>query len=275
MKYRLLHFVAVLSIYTIFLSNSFAGGMQPLPGLSKAVEDVYSIYSGEGAIVVADKEFEVRKNYYQVQSKMQKLKILNEVKGHFEKAASKAEESFDSGEEDVSQSAITKLKLGLAGTQSDIIELESEIKLARLSLALIFKSDYSPQRELLNAEIEPDTFNFTSYDAWFKEAGLISDTSSMKSEDSFNIEVKLKKTFIKAVEAREMLNLARDNRKITRALLVSEVANYDFGIGEPADLFEALIIYTRVLSGYYDTVYNLNLAVADLNRVKTLWTGKT
>ena len=76
------------------------------------------------------------------------------------------------------------------------------------------------------------------------------------------------------METREKLNLARKNRKITRALLVSEVANYDFGIGEPADLFEALIIYTRVLSGYYDSVYNFNLAVADLNRVKASWTGK-
>ena len=76
------------------------------------------------------------------------------------------------------------------------------------------------------------------------------------------------------METREKLNIARKNRKITRALLVAEVANYDFGIGDPGDLFEALIIYTRVLSGYYDSVYNFNLAVADLNRVKASWTGK-
>ena len=55
---------------------------------------------------------------------------------------------------------------------------------------------------------------------------------------------------------------------------MSEVANYDFGIGDAGDLFEALIIYTRVLSGYYDSVYNFNLAVADLNRVKASWPGK-
>ena len=55
---------------------------------------------------------------------------------------------------------------------------------------------------------------------------------------------------------------------------MSEVANYDFGIGDAGDLFEALIIYTRVLSGYYDSVYNFNLAVADLNRLKSSWTEK-
>ena len=53
---------------------------------------------------------------------------------------------------------------------------------------------------------------------------------------------------------------------MTRALLVSEVANYDFGIGDSGDLFQALIIYTRVLNGYYDSVYNFNLLVAKLDR---------
>ncbi|MZH46999.1 MAG: TolC family protein, partial [Nitrospinae bacterium] len=67
-------------------------------------------------------------------------------------------------------------------------------------------------------------------------------------------------------------HLAKKNRKITRALLVSEVANYDFGIGNSGDLFEALIIYSRVLNGYYESVYNFNLAVAELNRA--LRTGK-
>ena len=62
------------------------------------------------------------------------------------------------------------------------------------------------------------------------------------------------------------MQLARKNRKMTRALLVSEVANYDFGIGDSGDLFQALIIYTRVLNGYYDSVYNFNLLVAKLDR---------
>ena len=66
------------------------------------------------------------------------------------------------------------------------------------------------------------------------------------------------------------MELAKKNRKMTRALLVSEVANYDFGVGESGDLFQALIIYTRVLSGYYDSVYKYNLSVAILDRDKNL-----
>ena len=57
---------------------------------------------------------------------------------------------------------------------------------------------------------------------------------------------------------------------MTRALLVSEVANYDFGVGETGDLFQALIIYTRVLNGYYNSVYKYNLSVAILDRDKNL-----
>ena len=39
---------------------------------------------------------------------MQKLEILEEVKEYFEKAVTKTEEKYDSGEEEVSQSSIIK-----------------------------------------------------------------------------------------------------------------------------------------------------------------------
>ena len=92
--------------------------------------------------------------------------------------------------------------------------------------------------------------------------------------DFSGFELQLRIGFLKILENREKLNLAKKNRRITRALLVSEAANYDFGIGEPGDLFEALIIYTRVLNGYYDSIYNFNLSVAELNRIKATWTAK-
>jgi len=269
MKSLLTYIAVILSTYTLFLSSLMAGGLEPLPGLQKAVADMRSLYEGEDLAFLADKEYQVRKYYYQVQSKAQKLEILKEVQGHFEKAVTKAEEKFDSGEEDVSQSAITKLKLGLAGTLNDIIELESEVKVARLFLVSIFKDSYSTHGEMPDPDIEPVDFKFNNYDKWFNVSGLVFGLKGTTGN-----ELALKTGYLKAVETREKLNLARKNRKITRALLVSEVANYDFGIGEPADLFEALIIYTRVLSGYYDSVYNFNLAVADLNRVKASWTGK-
>lgn len=261
---------------TVCMSNSLAGGLEPLPVLHKAIEEVQSLHAGKELSFLAEKEYQVRKYYFQIQSKTQKLEILNEVKGHFEKAITKAEEKYDAGEEDVSQSAITKLKLGLAGTLNDIVELDSEIKIARLSLSDLFEGRYSEDANMNDLKIDPVDFKSSDYDVWVKESGLTSTGASISSDEKHKStnDLALKISFFKSNESREKLKLARKNRKITRALLVSEVANYDFGIGDPGDLFEALIIYTRVLSGYYESVYNFNLAVADLNRVKASWIGK-
>lgn len=267
MKPLVTNLAILILLSTFFLSSSLAGGVEPLPGLHKAVQDIRSHHKGKDLSFLADKEYQVRKYYYEIQSKMQKLEILEEVKEHFEKAVTKAEEKYDSGEEEVSQSAITKLKLGLAGTLNDILELDSDITVARLSLADTLSESYYVDAEMRESVIEPVDFKFNDYEAWFEESGLAAVAKEL------NNELDLKVGYLKAVENRGKLQLAQKNRKITRALLVSEAANYDFGIGDPGDLFEALIIYTRVLGGYYDAVYNLNVSVAELNRVKAPWIG--
>lgn len=267
MKPLVTNLAILILLSTFFLSSSLAGGVEPLTGLQKAVQDIRSQYKGEDLSFLAEKEYQVRKYYYEIQSKMQKLEILEEVKEHFEKAVTKAEEKYDSGEEEISQSSITKLKLGFAGTLNDIIELDSEITVARLSLADMFNENYSVDAEMHDSVIVPVGFKFNDYETWFKESGLTVVTKKL------NNQLGLKVGYLKAVENRGKLQLAQKNRKITRALLVSEAANYDFGIGDPGDLFEALIIYTRVLGGYYDAVYNFNVSVAKLNRVKAPWTG--
>ena len=90
MKSLLTYIAVILSTYTVFLSSSMADGLQPLPDLHKAVEEVRSLYMGEELLFLADKEYQVRKYYYQVQSKTEKLEILKEVKEHFETAVTKA-----------------------------------------------------------------------------------------------------------------------------------------------------------------------------------------
>lgn len=267
MKPLVTNLAILILLFTLFLSSSLAAGVKPLPKLQKAVEDIRFHHKGEGLSFLAEKEYQVRKYYYEIQSKMQKLEILEEVKEHFEKAVTKAEEKYDSGEEEVSQSAITKLKLGLAGTLNDILELDSDITVARLSMANLFNENYSVDAEMRDSVIDPVDFKFNNYEKWFKYSGLAVVTKGL------NNALDLKVCYLKAVKNREKLQLAQKNRKITRALLVSEAANYDFGIGDPGDLFEALIIYTRVLGGYYDAVYNFNVSVAELNLVKATWAG--
>jgi hypothetical protein len=267
MKPLVTNLAILILLSSLLLSSSLAASVKPLPRLKKAVEDIRFYHKGEDLSFLAEKEYQVRKYYYEIQSKMQKLEILEEVKEHFEKAVRKAEEKYDSGEEEVSQSSITKLKLGLAGTLNDILELDSDITVARLSMINLFNENYSVDAEMRESVIEPVDFKFNDYGKWFKDSGLAAVTKGL------NNELDLRVGYLKAVENRGKLQLAQKNRKITRALLVSEVANYDFGIGDPGDLFEALIIYTRVLGGYYDAVYNFNVSVAELNRVKSTWIG--
>ena len=270
-KPLLAHLSILFLSLTFFISSSLAGVVEPLPGLEKAIEELHFLYKDKELSFLVEKEYQVQKYYYEIQSKTQKLEVLEEVKEHFEKAVAKSEEKFDSGEEDISQSAITKLKLGLAGTLNDIIELNTDIKVAFLSLTRILKVHYSVDIELRESEIKPIDFKFKDYKTWFVDSGLATIMDSKL--DLSGIELELKTGFLKVLESKEKLKLAKKNRKITRALLVSEAANYDFGIGEPEDLFEALIIYTRVLSGYYDSVYNFNLSTAELNRIKSKGTN--
>ncbi len=247
----------------MFVSTSFAGGVKPIPSLTNILDVARSSFSGKSSSRPLEGVlFEIKKLYYQIQYQDQKLEILNEVKGHFEKSVSKAEEKYDEGEDDISQSDITKLKLGLAGTLNDIYEVETDLQISRLSLSETLNNKYSPDAQLIEANISPVEFEFDDYHTWRGQ--------NKKPSALLKKELILKKAFLKVIEAKKKMQLARKNRKMTRALLVSEVANYDFGIGDSGDLFQALIIYTRVLNGYYDSVYNFNLSVAELNRDKNI-----
>ncbi|MFQ5449034.1 MAG: TolC family protein [Nitrospinaceae bacterium] len=225
-----------------------------------------------------------RKYYYRIQYQLEQLDIAEEVKKHFEKAVKKSEEKFNSGEEDISQSDITKLKLGLNGTLNSIIDLKNEIHIAKLWLGNLTGLDVSADSKMEERSIRRVPFPFKDLDEFLRDfhfqgggASLASENTEtdpvtgkipgkishqLKEEDLFVLE----KAFIEIQKSSDKLKLAQQSRKITRALLVTEVANYDFGIGDSQDLFEALIIYTRVLQGYYETVYNFNLAVAALER---------
>lgn len=229
--------------------------------------------------------YQVQDNYYQILYKMEQLSISNEVREHFEKAVKKSEEKFAEGEEDISQSAITKLKLGLAGTLNDIITLNADLARARLSLGHLMDSPLPAGAAMPEDTIKPVEFAHQDFDAFLQslsvnkapasgvsgseakqDSGCAATQTRCSGKITRETRLSFHKGFIAVNETRGQLQLAQYSRKITRTLLVTEAANYDFGIGDTADLFEALIIYTRVLRGYYEAVYNFNMAVAALDR---------
>ncbi|MDH3603862.1 MAG: hypothetical protein OEU26_29995, partial [Candidatus Tectomicrobia bacterium] len=50
-----------------------------------------------------------------------------------------------------------------------------------------------------------------------------------------------------------------------RKWFVAALANFDLGVGEGKDLADAAVAYATMRAGYFQAVYNYNLAVAKLD----------
>ena len=254
-------FYSVFFIFFIFQSYSaFANNS------SFSLDEIISFVSKgtDNPKEELEKIYQAKDFYFQILSYQEELNVVHEVRKHFEKAVSKAEENFDKGEDNVSQSSITKLKLGLFGTLNDIAGLESAIAQSRISLAQLVNR--GERTNLKDDRILPGSFPFKSFDDYFNSLRESNEKSALTN--SGRLQGDLHKAFLRIDEAKKKMKLAQKSKKITRALLVIEAANYDFGIGDAGDLFEALIIYTRVLRGYFQSIYKLNIAIADIEKIQ-------
>jgi hypothetical protein len=232
--------------------------LDKLPSLEQALEMSVFQYSPEKSSTITfplDVALEVRRNYDLILARREQIEISVEVKGHFEKALKEAEKKFEAGDGDISSSSVTKLKLGLAGTLNDISGFNSDIALAQLRLEKYMGVRWAQKVDFSGPKFQPVIFPHRTVNDFLK-----SDASGSKTPKESGL-FDLREAMIEINKAREQLELGSKNRKMTRALLVTEAANYDFGIGNEADLFESLIIYTRVLVGYYEAIHTFNVAV--------------
>ena len=226
--------------------------------------------------------FLVKKYFYQIEIQVEQLGTAKEVRGHFQKAVEKSKEIFDSGEGDVSQVDLTKLKLGLSKTLNNIIDLEHDIQIGKLNLGKLNNQELRDRNDITVTDPIPIDFPYTSFDGYLKAKNLTSQAKKIISEagivsNEINVDQSTKlteenslllyKAFLGVTSSKDKVMLGKKNRKITRALLVSEVANYDFGIGDSQELFEALIMYTRVYNSYLDSIYTLNVSAAELEKL--------
>ena len=243
--------------------------LSKLPSLDQSLKMSVVRYSDDNPSTVTslqlDVELEVKRNYDLILARREQLEISKEVKGHFETATVQAEKKFEAGDDDISQSAITKLKLGLAGALNDIFQFNSDIALAQLRLEKYLVVHWAKEVDISGPKFQPVDFPHQTVDEFL--AGNPPDSKTPEGSGLFDLEEAL----IEVNKLREQLTLGRNNRKMTRALLVTEAANYDFGIGNEADLFEALIIYTRVLIGYYEAIHTFNVSV---HRFHSIYSAK-
>jgi hypothetical protein len=213
---------------------------------------------------------------------VEQLDTAKEVRNHFQKAVEKSKEIFDSGEGDVSQADLTKLKLGLSNTLNNIIDLEHDIQIGKLNLGKLINQEIPDGNDITVTDPIPIDFPYTSFDDYMiaknltpqskkiaAKVGIVSNEIHAEEPTKLTEENRLLlyKAYLGVTSSKDKVMLGKKNRKITRALLVAEVANYDFGIGDSKELFEALIMYTRVFSSYLDSIYTLNVSAAELEKL--------
>ncbi len=85
-----------------------------------------------------------------------------------------------------------------------------------------------------------------------------------QAESGLRLEVE--RAFVDVGRSRATINAAYGGRKAARGLLVLTVSNYDLGLGDGEDLFEAYGAYTETSTDYFRAVHDFNVAVAELSR---------
>jgi hypothetical protein len=284
--YQHTRFVLVVAFLVLCQFANFSAWAESKSKLATSLQEIIELaldinskgFSINNSLPSEDVTFLVKKYYFQIQTKLEQLATAKEVRGHFQKAVKKSEETFEQGEGVISQSDITKLKLGLSEILSNIADLEYDLQIARLDLGKLINRELKSNSDIGKVDPFPIKFLYNNFEDFLRAKSFFLKTKKQSADIAISStresvrlgetnELILYKAYIAVKTSNTKMLLGKKNRKITRALLFAEVANYDFGIGNSEALFEALIIFTRVFSSYLDSVYTFNLAVANLEKL--------
>ena len=204
--------------------------------------------------------YRIKKLYYDLLLTKELIKLAEDVKSHFEKATEKAEKKLQSEDPDITQQDVLKLKLGLVGSKDELNRLEHDRKAIIESLKYELNIPREKKIDIKSKRLKQEKIELKKIKADFKLDS--DDKSSLKGKE---VMFKIAKVYLKINKADDSIKIARDARKVSRGLLVTNLANFDFGIGEAKDLFESLFIYMRSVKNYLEKVHEYNLAIAELS----------
>ncbi len=106
----------------------------------------------------------------------------------------------------------------------------------------------------------------TNADVHQKKARAMKMKSTYRDGAS-GVALQVKDKYQRVKEKQANLDASLEARKAGRALLVLNLTNFKFGIGSGKDLFDALSLYARTAGEYFETVFDYNMAVAELQSV--------
>ncbi len=204
--------------------------------------------------------YKIKTLYYDLLLAKELIQLADEVKSNFEKAYEKAEKMLESEDPDITLQDVLKLKLGLVGSKDELNRLEHDKKEIIESLKYKLGIPGNKIFEIKSKRLKQEKIDLKKVEGNI-DLTLSNKSSFKEKEDIFRIT----KVFLKINKANDSIKTAREARKVSRGLLVINLANFDFGIGEAKDLFEALFIYMRSVKNYLTKIHEYNIAVAELS----------
>jgi outer membrane protein TolC len=175
----------------------------------------------------------------------------------------------------------TQLEAGLVARQARLQAARSAYY-PSLFLAGAIRYSVAPNRDDQDNPFVRDDFNYFQagmalglrwkLDFWMthaKETERLAELTKaevQKENATQGIELDIKRRYLEVQETQQKIEAAQTARKAARALLVTTLANFGLGVGDPKDVFDSLGLYTRMASDYYTAVRDYNIAAARLSQ---------
>lgn len=111
---------------------------------------------------------------------------------------------------------------------------------------------------------------------WHLDFGIISSKvaaeqaqlNRLQSTNSYAdayIPLQIRKAWLEAREAERVVKVTKDAFTSAKKWGAAALANFDFGIGNPRDVFDAVEVYGKMKAEHYQAIYNYKLARANLD----------
>jgi len=176
---------------------------------------------------------------------------------------------------------MAQLEAGLAARQARV-EAARRAYYPSVFLAGGLRYARAPNRDSQESPFARDDFNFFTggaalglrwqLDIWMTHAKVeerlaeLSQVEVKKHNATSGMALDIQQRYLEMQETQQKIDAAQTARRAVRALLATTLANFELGIGEGKEVFENLGLYAHIVSDYYRTVRDYNLAAARLTQ---------
>jgi outer membrane protein TolC len=176
---------------------------------------------------------------------------------------------------------IAQLEAGLAARQARV-EAARGAYYPSFFIAGGLRYAVAPNRESQESPFAKDEFNYFNggaalglrwqLDVWMTQAKVaerhaeLSKVEVQKQNALSGVALDVQRRYLEVQETQQKMEAAQDARRAVRALLATTLANFELGLGEGKEVFENLGLYTRIVSEYYTSVRDYNIAAARLTQ---------